>query len=126
QFRQFLGPDGDGMSPSSSFGTDDDPEARFDVFDVPREPTILRSPGKRDTRYIAVTLDDPGEAVIDFVRVRKSTFPVTYDGYFLSSDEALNRAWYASAQTGDLAPVSQDGSPWMLLVSFDRLLFMGD
>src|SRR5690606_1179991 len=120
------GPDGDGMSSSSSFGTDDDPESRVDVFQPPDEATILRSPGKRETRYIALTLDGPGSARIDFVRVRKTLYPVTYDGYFLSSDEALNRAWYASAHTGDLATVRQDGSPWMLLVTFDRILFMAD
>jgi alpha-L-rhamnosidase len=124
QFRQFLGPDGDGVC--CSFGTDDDPESRVDVFDPPAGPAVLESPGKRETRYIALTLDGPGTATIDYVRVRQTIYPVRYDGSFLSSDELLNRAWYASAYTGDLASMRQGGSPWMLTVTFDRVLFMGD
>jgi alpha-L-rhamnosidase len=95
QFRQFLGPEGDDVC--CSFGTDDDPESRVDVFAPPDGRTVLASPGKRETRYIAITLDGPGRAAIDFVRVRQTIYPVRYDGYFLSSDELLNRAWYASA-----------------------------
>jgi alpha-L-rhamnosidase len=137
QFRQFLGPEGDGMD--APFGTDAHPFSRFDVFDPEvfeeGEPALLVSPAKREARYLMVTLDGAGEAEIDFVRVRQTIYPVTYDGYFLSSDDLLNRAWYASAYTGDLATVSEDSelpgapdgpSPWMLTVTFDRVLFMGD
>ena len=124
QFRQFLGPEGDGMA--APFGTDAHPWSRVDIFDPPRQPTILRSPGKRETRYIAITLNGPGEAAITFVRVRQAIYPVHYDGYFLSNDELLNRAWYGSAYTGDLATVTENDSPWMLTVTFDRVLFMGD
>lgn len=124
EFRQFLSPEGDGMG--APFGTDAHPWSRVDVFDPSNGPTVLHSPGKREARHIAITLDGPGEAVIDFVRVRQTIYPVRYDGYFLCSDELLNRAWYSSAYTGDLATVSEDGSPWMLTVTFDRVLFMGD
>ncbi|WUI02674.1 alpha-L-rhamnosidase [Spirillospora sp. NBC_00431] len=124
QFRQFVGPDGDGMG--QSFGTDDDPESRVDLFDATRRPVTRVSPGKRETRYVAITLDGPGTVSIDRVRLRKTTYPVTYDGSFHSGDELLNRAWYASAHTGDLATVRQGTSPWMLTVTFDRVLFMGD
>lgn len=124
QFRQFVSPEGDGMG--HSFGTDDDPESRVDIFEPVATDTTLVSPGKRETRYVAITLDGPGTVSIDRVRLRKTTFPVTYDGNFLSSDPLLNRAWYASAHTGDLATVQQASSPWMLTVTFDRVLFMGD
>jgi len=124
QFEQFLGPDGDGMG--APFGTDAHPWSRVDVFDPPDGQATLRSPGKREARYIAITLDGAGEVEIDFVRVHQAIYPVRYDGHFLSSDELLNRAWYGSAYTGDLATVTENGSPWMLTVTFDRVLFMGD
>jgi hypothetical protein len=124
QFRQFLGPDGDAVC--CSFGTDDDPESRVDLYEPPTGSTVLRSPGKRETRWIAITLDGPGTLELDHVRLRQTTYPVTDDGYFLSSDDLLNRAWYHSAHTGDLATMQQDASPWMLTVTFDRVLFMGD
>lgn len=124
QFRQFLGPDGDGMG--APFGTDAHPWSRADVFDPTGGPAELRSPGKREARYVAITLDGPGEVVIDAVRVRQTIYPVRYDGSFLSSDDLLNQAWYHSAYTGDLATVTEKGSPWMLTVTFDRVLFMAD
>jgi alpha-L-rhamnosidase len=124
QFRQFAGPEGDGVC--CSFGLDDDPESRVDLYEPTKPPAVLQSPGKRETRYVAITLDGPGAAKIDFVRERQTIYPVDYDGYFLSSDEELNRAWYGSAYTGDLATVKAQNNPWMLLVTFDRILFMGD
>ncbi|WP_222851026.1 alpha-L-rhamnosidase C-terminal domain-containing protein [Phytoactinopolyspora mesophila] len=133
QFRQFLRPDGDGMD--APFGTDAYPWSRVGVFQPPDGSAILESPGKRETRYIAITLDGPGQLVIDVVRVRQAIYPVRYDGSFLSSDDLLNRAWYHSAYTGDLATVSEDSSlpgapegpsPWMLTVTYDRILFMAD
>lgn len=133
QFREFLRPDGDGMA--APFGTDAHPWSRVDIFPPSSTPQVLESPGKRETRYIAITLDGPGTVTIDFVRQRQTIYPVRYDGYFLSNDDLLNRAWYASAYTGDLATVSEESSlpgapagasPWMLTVTFDRVLFMGD
>lgn len=124
QFRQFLGPEGDGMG--APFGTDAHPWSRVDVFEPSAETTTLRSPGKREARYVAITLDGPGEVVIDAVRVRQTIYPIEYDGSFLSSDDLLNQAWYHSAYTGDLATVTENGSPWMLTVTFDRVLFMAD
>jgi alpha-L-rhamnosidase len=129
QFRQFLGPEGDGMS--MNFGTDAHPWSRVDIFDPPSQPTVLESPGKREMRYIGITLDGPGEAVIDYVRIRQTIYPVRYDGYFLSSDELLNRAWYSCAYTGDLATISEESSlpgapegasPWMVTMTFDRII----
>jgi alpha-L-rhamnosidase len=133
QFRQFLGPYGDGMR--APFGTDAHPFSRVDVFESGSGATVLVSPGKREMRYIAITLDGPGSVDIDFVRVRQTIYPVRYDGHFVSSDELLNSAWYSSAYTGDLATLSEESSlpgapagpsPWMLTVTFDRVLFMGD
>lgn len=151
QGRQFLGPEGDGhgtpsdRKPSveegpirtgSPFGTDAHPWLRVDIFaPPPSEPTVFESPGKRETRYLAITLDGPGKVEIDYIRIRQTIYPVNYDGHFLSSDEILNRAWYQSAYGGDLSTISEESSlpgaptgpsPWMIFVPFDRVLFMGD
>jgi hypothetical protein len=124
EFRQFVSPDGDEVC--CSFGTDDDPESRVDLFEPPAGEKVLVSPGKRETRWVLLTLDGPGTISVDFIRTRQSIYPINYDGHLLTSDELLNRAWYNSAYTGDLSTVTQNGSPWMLLVTFDRVLFMGD
>ncbi|WP_249188152.1 alpha-L-rhamnosidase C-terminal domain-containing protein [Nocardiopsis sp. MG754419] len=133
QFRDQLSPKGDGLQ--AFFGTDAAPWSRVDLFSPRDTPATLVSEGKRETRYLLLTLDGPGEAVIDRVRVRSTVYPVRRDGHFLSSDGLLNRAWHHSAHSGDLASVSEDSdlpgapegpSPWMLTAPFDRILFMGD
>lgn len=124
QFRQFLGPDGDGIP--APFGTDAHPWSRVDVIEMSDASTVWRSPGKREARYVAIALDGPGRVEIEFVRLRQTIYPVTYDGYFLSSDELLDRAWYHSAYGGELATITEDGTPWMLTVPYDRVLFMAD
>ncbi len=85
-----------------SYGVSDDPDGRTDVFQT-TGPAQFRSPGIRGAqRYIAVQLDGPGTASIDYVRVRtEHLHPGAggYAGYFLSSDQTLNRVWYAAAYT---------------------------
>ncbi|MBN2038485.1 MAG: hypothetical protein JW864_00485 [Spirochaetes bacterium] len=86
-----------------SGGPDDNPDGRADVFPPPlitppKAYSVLISPGIRGSqRYIAITLDGPGTATFDFVRVRKTNYRGKYDGHFLCSDDTLNRAWYGSA-----------------------------
>src|SRR6266545_6020125 len=85
-----------------SFGVSDDPEGRTDLFQT-TGPAEFRSAGIRGAqRYIAIQLEGPGTASIDYVRVRTEHLhpgPGRYSGYFLSSDQTLNRAWYAGAYT---------------------------
>jgi len=109
--RHLLRTEGDGSNDPNDFfykgrtlGTDDDPDSRADVFAPPAEPQTLRSPGLRGSqRYIAITLDGPGSVTLDFIRVRQINFKPAQDGYFLSSDRDLNRAWYASAYATQLS-----------------------
>jgi len=54
---------------------------------------------------IAITLDGPGAATFNSIRVRQTHLRGQYDGHFLSNDEELNRAWYASAYAVDLSTV---------------------
>ena len=113
EMRESLHKDGDASTDPNDFfyrgrslGTDDDPDGRADVFKPPAQPTTLVSPGLRGSeRYIAITLDGPGMLTVNSVRVRQTNFRGSYDGHFLSSDEKLNRAWYASAYAVDLSTV---------------------
>ncbi|MEU3137747.1 alpha-L-rhamnosidase C-terminal domain-containing protein [Nocardiopsis alba] len=133
QFRDRLSPEGDGIA--AFFGTDAAPWSRVDLF-APREGrATLVADGKRESRYLLLTLDGPGEAVIDHVRICSTVYPVARDGHFLSDDALVNLAWHGGAHTGDLASVSEDSdlpgapegpSPWMLTTPFDRVIFMGD
>ncbi|MGI5131209.1 alpha-L-rhamnosidase C-terminal domain-containing protein [Pseudonocardia sp. CA-107938] len=126
--RQFLGPDGDADPDPAGFtfagrsmGTDDDPDARADVFPPPAAPTTLVTVGLRGSqRWLALTLDGPGTLVVDAVRVRRTNFaPGHHTAHFLSSDPLLNKIWYASAYTMDLATArdqrSNPGASWVVM-----------
>ncbi|MBC6456960.1 alpha-L-rhamnosidase C-terminal domain-containing protein [Actinomadura sp. HBU206391] len=136
----YLGREGDADPDPGGFfykgrtlSTEDDPDGRADVFDPPRRPMVLRSPGLRGAqRYIAITLDGPGKATLDFVRVRQTGFQGRYDGNFLSDDEVLNRAWYASAYGLDLSTIRGDRTDpharWIIVdgPKRDRIVYAGD
>jgi alpha-L-rhamnosidase len=102
ELREFLTPSGDTGQAGLSLGVSDEPEGRSDTIQT-AGPVDFRSPGIRGAqRYIALQLQGPGTASIDYVRVRVEhphPGPGGYDGYFLSSDRKVNRAWYASAYT---------------------------
>src|SRR5206468_2698867 len=62
-----------------------------------------RSPGIRGAqRWIALQLQSAGTVSIDYVRVREEHLRPSvgdYTGHFLSSDDRLNRVWYAGVYT---------------------------
>jgi alpha-L-rhamnosidase len=108
ELLDYLTPQGDTRGdgaiggPNFSFGVSDDPEGRTDVFQT-TAPAQFRSAGIRGAqRFISLQLEGTGTAAIDYVRVRTEHLhpgPRRYGGYFLSSDDALNRIWYAGAYT---------------------------
>lgn len=124
--REYLRKNGDASDNPDDFfyngrtlGQDDDPDGRADVF-KPTASGQMVSPGLRGSqRYIAISLDAPGSVTIDYVRVRQTNFQGRYDGRFLSSDERLNRAWYASAYGMDLSTVRDlrrnPAAPWVII-----------
>lgn len=140
EMRQSLGREGDASTDKDDFfyhgrtlGTDDDPDGRSDVFPPSANSAVLKSPGLRGSeRYIAITLDGPGTATFDFIRVRQTYFRGAYDGHFLSSDEELNRAWYASAYAVDLSTIrDQRKNPqagWVIVdgPKRDRVVYAAD
>lgn len=124
--REYLRKNGDASVDQREFfyngrtlGLDDDPDGRADVFETSRSGKFT-SPGLRGAqRYIAISLDRPGTVTIDYVRVRQTNFHGRYDGRFLSSDERLNRAWYASAYGVDLSTIRDlrrdPAAPWVIV-----------
>lgn len=146
EYLPALGKWGDGDTRTESWffaygntgGPDDDPDGRADVFPPPtltplKTYTVLISPGIRGSqRYIAVTLDGAGTATLDFVRIRQTNYRGAYDGHFLSSDEALNKAWYASAYAIDLSTARDTrfnpNANWIIMdgPKRDRLAYNND
>lgn len=138
--REYLGRIGDASADPEDFfyngrtlGTDDDPDGRVDVFASPSSATTLTSAGLRGSqRYIAISLDGPGSVTLDFLRVRQTNFQGRYDGNFLSSDERLNRAWYASAYSVDLSTIrdvrKSADAPWVIIdgPKRDRIAYAQD
>ncbi|MCL1895517.1 MAG: hypothetical protein FWG03_03120 [Clostridiales bacterium] len=146
EWTDFLGKWGDGdTAPDSNifqygttYGPDDDPDGRADLFPPPiitptNTYTVLISPGIRGSqRFVAVSLDGPGTAVFDFIRVRQTNYCGRYDGHFLCSDEALTAAWYASAYAIDLSTVRDNkynpDATWVIIdgPKRDRLVYNYD
>jgi alpha-L-rhamnosidase len=128
--KRFLGPAGD--IDHGSQGRNDDPSNRSDL--VPASPGNYRLAGIRGAeRYIRIQLADAGNAQIDYVRVIATHLrpPVAdYVGHFLSSDDLLNRIWYAGAYTlnvdsyGD--PVRGNRFAVTDGAKHDRLVWLGD
>ena len=124
--RRFLTPLGDTIEPS--LGGNDNPDGRTDV--VPAAPgTHWQSPAVRGgERWILVSNDGPAPVTLDGVKVHVTHLRATpddYAGHFLSSDNVLNRAWYASAYTFD-ASVTGDPNVVMDGAKRDRMAFIGD
>ena len=129
--RRFLTPDGDG---SSSLGNDDQPDSRSDDVSA---AGAFRSPAIRGSqRWISLQLQGAGTVSIDYVRVREEHLHpgiADYTGHFLSSDDQLNRVWYAGVYTfandsfKDLRPGHDKGNVVVTDgAKRDRLVWLGD
>lgn len=138
--RSRLGLEGDASPNPEDFfyrgrtlAPEDDPDGRFDVFAPPASAATLTSPGLRGAqRFVAITLDGPGSVTLESLRVRQTNYPGAYDGYFLSNDETLTRAWFASAYGLNLSTVrdlraTRPGA-WVVVdgPKRDRVAYAGD
>jgi hypothetical protein len=108
--EQFAGPDGDGVTPLPRPGLD---TTRHDDHRVSAPGTISETVLQGGERFQYLTLTTPGSVTLRGVGIEFTAFratPEKYQGWFLSSDDQLNRIWYAGAYTAqlDMAPV---GSP---------------
>ena len=128
--RRFLGPRGD--IDHGSQGRNDDPSSRSDV--LPAQAGVYQLPGIRGAqRYVRIELNGAGSAQIDYIRLVVTHLRPTvgdYVGHFLSSDDLLNRIWYAGAYTlnvdsyGD--PVRGNKFAVTDGAKHDRLIWLGD
>jgi hypothetical protein len=79
---------------------------RHETYSIPRTVRFIAPLVQGHTRYLRVQLDTPGTSVaIDSVSmVNKEVHDRSpHDGYFLCSDERLNRLWYISTWTLQIA-----------------------
>lgn len=60
-------------------------------------------------RWIWLQVEGSGTVSIDYVRVRVTNNRPRYDGWFDSSDEDLDRVWYAGAYTTNLTTIRDAG-----------------
>jgi alpha-L-rhamnosidase len=127
--RRFLGPGGD--VDHGSQGQNDDPSSRVDQFTGTGAITL---PGIRGAeRYIQIGLAGAGDVQIDYVRLRVTHFRPRandYVGHFLSSDELLNRIWYAGAYTLNVStygdPYRRNRTVMADAGKHDRVVWLGD
>lgn len=90
---------------------------RADDYPVTRPGPIDNGLLQGGQRYQYLTLTTPGSITLSSAGIRFTPYragPQQYQGWFLSSDETLNRIWYAGAYTAQLNMVpagSPDGGP---------------
>jgi alpha-L-rhamnosidase len=95
------------------------------------QPDPWTSPAVRGAeRWISIQLEGAGSVSIDYVRVHVGHFIPSvrdYAGHFLSSDHAVNRAWYSAAYTEALDTWRGTGN-WVVVdgAKRDRAVFTGD
>ncbi len=90
---------------------------RHETYTIPRIGWFIAPLVQGHTRYVRVQLDTPGTSVdIDSVSmVNKEVYDHSpHDGYFLCSDERLNRLWYVSTWTLQIASLPNQNA-WKTL-----------
>src|SRR3954451_14104101 len=120
---------GTGDVQGDAAGSDDAPDRPPTAHPKPGGPSNYVTPGVLGAqRWLAIRMTEPGSVSIDYVRLHYAPYrpgPRGYKGWFLSSDDQLNRIWFASAYTEQLVHRMQ---PEMLLdgAKRDRLVLIGD
>lgn len=90
---------------------------RHETYTIPRTGRFIAPLVQGHTRYVRVQLDTPGTSVdIDSVSmVNREVYDHSpHDGYFLCSDERLNRLWYISTWTLQIASLPNQNA-WKTL-----------
>lgn len=92
---------------------------RAEHYDIEEPGTIRQRFLQGGFRYQRLQLHSPGAVELSAVAVEYRGFrgtPDTYQGYFLCSDEQLNRIWYAGAHTVHLnmLPAGTDAGYWSI------------
>jgi alpha-L-rhamnosidase len=114
--EEYVAPGGDGGSPS--LGDDGDP-SRADDYTVSGPGVITNRYYQGGERYQEISLTSPGSVTLSSVGIRYTAYdgaPGTFRGYFVSSDDTLNREWYDGAYTLNLVqdPAGLQSGQWAI------------
>lgn len=106
--------DGGDFPPFQGFGNGEGDVKRADVYTVSAPGLITNRYTQGGERFQTITLTSPGSvtlrgAGINYIADR--TQAANYGGYFMTSDDALNRVWYSSAYTAQLNAVPTRSLP---------------
>ncbi|HEV3355390.1 MAG TPA: alpha-L-rhamnosidase C-terminal domain-containing protein [Pseudonocardiaceae bacterium] len=109
---RFLTPNGDGGRPFESGDS-----ARGDSYAISATGLLSNKFIQGGERYQQITLTSPGSVTLSYARIRSTIYPASaadYGGYFVSSNDELNKLWYAGAYTLDLnmLPPNSPGGYW--------------
>lgn len=108
---------------------------RYDDYTVSAPGTISASLIQGGERYERISLTTPGTLTLRAAGIHFMAYDATpgkYQGWFLSSDDTLNRIWYAGAYTTQLNMIpanTPDGGPQPVIfdgAKRDRLVWVGD
>jgi alpha-L-rhamnosidase len=100
--EEYIAPGGDGGSPS--IGDDGDP-SRADDYTVTGPGVITNRYYQGGERYQEISLTSPGSVTLSSVGIHYTAYdgtPGTFRGYFVTSDNTLNKEWYDGAYTLNL------------------------
>ncbi|OLP57902.1 hypothetical protein BJF93_13760 [Xaviernesmea oryzae] len=113
--NRYLSENGDGAAPpAQSLGTGEGDPRRYDVYTVTKPGLITNYDNQGGERYQQLTFTGSGSITLNRVGIKyiaDRTQPVDYGGYFSSSDDVLNRIWYAGAYTAQLGSVPARSMP---------------
>ena len=90
---------------------------RYELYTIPRDGTFIAPLIQGQQRYVRVQLDTPGtEVAIDSLHIlNKEVHDLSPTaGHFLCNDEMINKIWYASAWTLQIASFPHHNA-WMAL-----------
>lgn len=131
--QEFASPTGDEQTTTWLPHRGIDP-LRYDDHVIAGAGTISETLIQGGERFQYLTLTSPGTVTLSGVGIRFTAYratPDAYQGLFVSSDDQLNRIWYAGAYTAQLC-MTPAGSPDSLQplildgAKRDRLVFLGD
>jgi alpha-L-rhamnosidase len=114
--EEYIAPGGDGGSPS--IGDDGDP-SRADDYTVTGPGVITNRYYQGGQRYQEISLTSPGSVTLSSVGIHYTAYdgtPSTFRGYFVSSDNTLNKEWYDGAYTLNLVqdPAGLQSGQWAI------------
>jgi hypothetical protein len=126
----------DGTEGAQAFSRSGDPR-RTDQFPISSSGAVTSQYGiQGGERYLRLTLSRPGTVALHSAAIDFTAYREPLRGYFLSSDDLLNRIWYAGAYTLNLSqlvpgttdqPGAQYDNPAILDgAKRDRAIWSGD